>query len=344
MFLACIKCGFKTDDWPNSLTCPHHSPYYSYLDVVGYAPSEKSFLKKTSLIPLPNWGKPEQKIFVKDESENPTGSIKDREVSAIFDVAITAGIKKVGVVSAGNGAKSAAYFAKKFGLDCICVVPKSIPAVKRDYLVNVLKVRLQYGEGDYETIFKQVVDEHFFYNVTPGINPFASEGTKQIAFELIEDLTPISAVIVPVGNGTQLAGIWKGFKEQKLQNPPRMIGVEVSGCDPVYQAVSRNTDYYELDDIPDTLATGIAARAAFTSPKAIAAIRESGGEIIRITEQELISAIKALENHPLLAPEPTSCSVFAALDHLSLNGNIVCILSGGKIQRKEHEFAKEIVE
>lgn len=334
MHLTCIKCGFQTDDWRNTLTCPHHSPYYSYLDVEGFMPSGRMPLKKTSLVPLPEWGNQNQQIFVKNEAENPTGSIKDREVSAIFDMAIAAGIKKVGVVSAGNGAKSAAYFANALGLRCLCLVPKTISPEKKTYLVDTLKTNLLYGEGDYEMIFKQAIDESPFYNVTPGIHPFASDGTKQIAYELHEDLASISAVIVPVGNGTQLAGIWKGFKEQKLQNPPRMIGVEILNCDPVYQAMIRNEDYYELAAIPDTLADGIATRDAFTSPKAIAAIKESSGEIIRITEAELIEAMKAFQNHPQLAPEPTAASVFAALRKVTDSGNIVCIFSGGKTKQQ----------
>ena len=109
-----------------------------------------------------------------------------------------------------------------------------------------------------------------------------------------------------------------------------MIGVEIEGCDPVYQAYENGDDVVELDDIPDTKATGIAARCAFTSPKTVRALRESGGMVVRITEGELETAMRAIEGDSSLVCGYTSASVFAALNKISIDGNIVCILSGKK--------------
>lgn len=102
---------------------------------------------------------------------------------------------------------------------------------------------------------------------------------------------------------------------------PKMIGVEMEGYDPVYHAYENDEDFIELDEMPDTKATGIAARCAFTSPKAVCALEESGGMIVRITDTELESAICVLEADSSLVCGPTSASVFAALGKISISGN-----------------------
>lgn len=332
IWLKCIKCGFTTNNWRQYLTCPNHSPYYSYLDLIcnNAKLSSSSVLLEdmTSLKKLSIFSKKNQTVYVKCEYENPTGSIKDREVATIFQIVAKNKIPTVFMVSAGNGAKSAAYYAKKFNIQCTCFVPPNIDFQKKDYLQS-LGAKLEYATDDYETLFKKVIDKQFFYNITPGINPFASEGTKHIAYELIQQLSNIKAIVVPVGNGTQLAGIWKGFKELGLVNLPKMIGVEIKGCDTVYQAMKRNKDFYEFNTIPNTEATGIATRASFSAPKAIKAIKESNGEIICISEKELKNTLSLLKDSNLAHIETTSASVLSALKYITVDGNIVCILSGG---------------
>lgn len=304
--LRCVACSFVALGDANIFTCPHHNPYYSYLEVIN-GDSDFSPLNgegDTPLLFLPAYSSNICSVYVKDESQNPTGSVKDREVAGIFRQVMKKGIKEVSIVSAGNGAISAAYYAKKAG------------------------VILHSFSGDYEAVFKETIDSNVHYNITPGINPFAEEGTKYIARELAEQIPDISAVIVPVGNGTQLAAIWKGFKELHLEYPPQMIGVEIEGCDPVYQAYKQGVDFVELDSLPFTKATGIAAKCAFTSPKAVRALRESNGTIVRITERELQEAMSRIEREKLFVCGPTSASVFAALEKISIGGNVVCILSG----------------
>lgn len=323
VYLRCIICSFTAEGDASLLTCPHHNQYYSYLEVID-GPKEAFSLYGEGSTPVHLFS---QNVYVKDESQNPTGSVKDREVAGIFRQVIGRGMKEIAVVSAGNGALSAAYYAKQAGIALHCFVSKrTLKSVVQNLENNGATVHLE--DGDYEEIFKKNIDSNPYYNVTPGINPFAEEGTKFIAYELHNQISDIAAVVVPVGNGTQLSAIWKGFKELALEKLPMMIGVEIEGCDPVYQAFERGEDFVELDTIPDTKATGIAARCAFTSPKAVRALKESGGMIVRITEKELEEAISEVEHNPLFTCGPTSASVFAALNKISIDGSVVCILSG----------------
>lgn len=329
MRLQCITCSFTAPSDEKILTCPHHSQYYSYLEVVDGNNDVFSLYGEgnTPVHFLPDYSSASGKVYVKDESRNPTGSIKDREVAGIFRHVIAEDIKEISMVSAGNGALSAAHYAAQAGVALHCFVSKKTSKDTIEYLESKEAI-VHLEEGDYEDIFKRIIDSNPYYNVTPGINPFAEEGTKFIAYELSDQVPDIAAVVVPVGNGTQLAGIWKGFKELQPKRLPRMIGVEIEGCDPVYQAYEKGNDFVELDTIPYTKANGIAARCAFTSPKVVRALKESGGMIVRITEEELENAMRVIESDSSLTCGPTSASVFAALSKISVDGNIVCILSG----------------
>jgi len=329
MQLQCIACSFTAPSDANILTCPHHNQYYSYLEVTDGNRDGFSLYGEgnTPVHVLPAYSSASRKVYVKDESCNPTGSIKDREVAGVFRHVINRGMKEVGVVSAGNGALSAAYYSAQAGVTLHCFVSKKTSRDIIEYLERKGAV-VYLEDGDYEDIFKRIIDSNPYYNITPGINPFAEEGMKFVANELANQIPDVAAVVIPVGNGTQLAGIWKGFKELHVKNLPKMIGVEIEGCDPVYQAHENGDDFVELEAVPYTKANGIAARCAFTSPKAVRALKESGGMIVRITEGELESAIHTIKSDPSLVCGPTSASVFAALNKISCDGNIVCILSG----------------
>lgn len=303
----CLKCGYISSN-KYDLTCKNHSPYYSYFDLITPFEFQKSFFGEgdTSLVFLEDYSNSGRFVYAKCEYENPTGSVKDREVSAIFQFVLNENIKEVCMVSAGSGAKSAAAFSNKYGIKCKCIEI----------------------DCDYESIFRHVIDSGGSYNITPGINPFASEGTKFLAHELHAQLGNIDAIIVPVGNGTLLSGIWHGVKEVYKGKLPKMIGIEIQGCDPINQAIKRNKDFYVLDNIPHSAAKAIAAREAFSSPKAIRAIKESNGEIIVITEEELLTEVANVKNIKEISPCISSVSVLAGLRKYNGNGNVVCVLSG----------------
>lgn len=303
--LQCIKCGYKSEN-KYDLTCKNHSPYYSYFEVTSDTSSE-SLLGEgdTPLIELKSYSSQLRQVYAKCEYENPSGSVKDREVSAIFKFVKAEKIEEVVMVSGGSGARSAAYFADRLKIKYQCI-----------------------SAGDYEENFKAAIDQHLFYNVTPGINPLASEGTKLIAHELYKELNEIDAIIVPVGNGTMLAGIWKGVKEVSPSKLPKMIGVEMQDGDPVKKALEQNADFIELTEAPESLGKAICTKASFSSPKAIQAILQSHGQVIAVSESELIDEIKQLKQSNEISPSNPAIATLAALRKYPGKGNIVCILSG----------------
>jgi len=325
--LQCIKCGFKSTN-KLLLTCPHHSPYYSYLEPIGNLREFKiKQNNSTSLIALKDYSNSTQNIFAKCEYENPTGSVKDREVSAIFQFAKQKRINAVSMVSTGSGAKSASFFSKRHNIHCKCYVSKNFdPNFAKFVQQNQTEIITK--NGTYEEIFKDVIDNDTHYNITPGINPFATLGMKSLISELKTQITSIDTIIAPMRNGTLLAGLWTGIKKFYPTNPPKLIAVEIEGCDPINQAIIKKQDYIILKNIPKTQAKAIAAQESFCSPKAIQAIQESKGSIITITENELQNEVKFVQNTQKITPRISSVSVLAALKKHKEKGNIICIISG----------------
>jgi threonine synthase len=202
--------------------------------------------------------------------------------------------------------------------------------------------KLEYHPGDYEDIYRTSIDRRFpGWNCTPGINPLSIEGAKTIAFELWEEIGVPDRVLVPCGNGTGLAGIWKGFKELrrlgKTDKLPQMIGVQLDTASPLQAAWNEKVDYVALSEVPECpIAGGILARESYTAPLALRAMQESGGFVVLVSESQIVQAQREVEQQELLVPESTSASVYAAarklVGHLSRSDAIVCIQTAGGVK------------
>lgn len=370
-YYQCISCKKKYPFAKNVFTCENHSQYYGYLSLqyeykkINISRKEKNLWKKygdlfpvknfkvnfneqkTPLIHLANFGKKLGlgNLYVKDESKNPTGSFKDKENLVAINQALDWGVGKIFVVSSGNAAVSTAAYAKKAGLPCECIVSTDLSVGKR-FLINLYGGKLVQKKGNYESIYRSVIDtNHPGYNMTPGYNPVKEEGIKMIGYEIYEDLEAPDVIIVPCGNGTLLFGIYKAFKELNylglINKLPKMIGVQIKNASPIKKAFENKVDHKILKNIPYSIAEGIIAEESYSSPKAILALKETGGEIIEVTDRELTGSMKKIISMESLIPEPTSAVVYAALSKMKLNPNdkVVLVQSAGGMKN-----LKEIME
>jgi len=347
-YLKCVKCGqtFPLDKGP--LTCPNHSPYYGYLGIfydysningfrepdghvwskyLPLLPISKYRIhlneKKTPLIKAERYGKTVgiSNLWIKDESKNPTGSFKDRESIVAINMALELGINDLLTVSSGNAAVSTSAYAQKAGLTSICLVPKNLSVGKR-ILLSLYGAKIRFVGGDYEQIYRQVIDHSdSAWNVTPGLNPYKEEGVKSLGFEIWEELGVPDLIVVPCGNGTLLWAVFKAFWELKIlgkiNNLPRMIGVQISGAAPLARAFSQKQEFVVLESAPDSIAEGIIARESYSSPKVMQILKMIVGEIIEISELELKKALKEIITDESIIPEPTSAAAFAGLKKLT---------------------------
>jgi len=276
-------------------------------------------------------------IYIKHEELNPTGSFKDRESCLAIAIAKEKKLLEVTIASSGNAALSLAAYARKAKIRCVCFVPENTSQQKKS-LIELFGARLHEVKGNYEYTYRYVAD-HFNLknNLTSGICSERTEANKTIAFEIWEEIGVPDIVIVPCGNGGNIAGIWKGFSDLKKMGKtskiPKMIAVQVKGAAPLAKALAVKKEFYILNNDIESIAEGILAEESFCSPKAIKAIQNSGGVVIEVTDQEIKMALTTVIHLESLMLEPTSAAAFAALAKLkslnvSIDSKIVVINTG----------------
>lgn len=366
-YYKCIKCKKTYPFNKDVFTCDAHSPYYGYLTLmydykkVKIKNNQSSWSKYLDLLPIDNFKIHfnEQKtplfklknignkynltnLFLKDESKNPTGSFKDKETICAINKAIEWNIKKIFIVSSGNAAVSAAAYAQKAGIECLCLVPKNMSVGKR-FLINLYGGKIKEIDGNYEEIYRYAIDNNFpGWNTTPGINPIKEEGIKIIGFEIWEDINVPDVVMVPCGNGTLLFGIYKAFKELQylglIKKLPKFIGVQIKNASPLKLALDQDKEFVRLEEVFDSIAEGIIAQESYSSPKVMMALNETKGQIIEVDDKEITEALEEVTKMESLIPEITSVSVFAALKKIKFNKNETIVLvqtAGGMKNLKE---------
>ncbi|MES2087530.1 MAG: pyridoxal-phosphate dependent enzyme [Patescibacteria group bacterium] len=286
------------------------------------------------------------RLFVKNETGNPTGCFKDRETAVGINVESEQGTKKIEIVSSGNAAISAVAYSNKAGIECLCHIPETTSEGKKQ-LLQIFGAKFQLHKGDYENIYRNVIDSHSLkdtvVNFTAGKYVYREEGNKTIAFEIYEQLDAVpDTVVVPIGNGSLLFAVYKGFWEllqmKKIKKIPKMIGVQIAGFSPVAEALRQGKDFVALPNSPHSIAEGgIAAMESYCSPKAIKAIKETDGAVIEITDADLVRVLKELITEESFVVEPTSLAPFAAFSQIKSEPNetIVCVATGNAFKNLE---------
>lgn len=189
-----------------------------------------------------------KRLYIKNEGMNPTGVFKDRGTLVEITKAKEQGAKAICVASTGNMAGSVAAYASIANLPCYVAVPEGTPIGKMaqslSYGARVLQIRGTYNDA--ASIAEQMSRRYGYY--LAGDYAFRIEGQKSQAFEIVEQLDwqAPAVVIVPMGCGTNIAALWKGFKEfyelGLISSLPRMIGVQPIGCSPIVAAFNQGSD------------------------------------------------------------------------------------------------------
>lgn len=316
------------------------SKYYEY-DWVGVGVTKPTVTMGEGNTPLTY--NSHRGVWIKHEEMNPTGCFKDRESAVVISKAIKFGYKKVSIVSSGNAALSTAAYAQVAGMRCEVFIPAKTTEAKKK-LIQFFGAHLHEIPGYYETVYRYVVDHPVggAWNVTSGQNPWRVEGNKAIAYELVEQLgKELDVVVVPAGNGGCLAGIGKGFEElkalRKIQKLPKMVAVQIGGAAPLQVALAKNKQWVDLKDVEDSVAEGIVAAESYCSPKAVEMIIKSGGEVVTVSDEEMVSALHELVTRDSLVTEPTSAAAFAGVKKLKIEKEqcVVVINTGSGMKMLE---------
>ncbi|NJE06496.1 pyridoxal-phosphate dependent enzyme [Thermococcus sp. M36] len=259
------------------------------------------------------------KVFIKDETRNPTGSFRDRLITVAVSYGLPYAQNGFVVASNGNAAASLAAYAARAGRKAYTVVPKMIESGKLNQVVAFGAKVLRYGESVDEGISyaEGLAEGRGLYNVTPESNLIGLEGQKTLAFELWEELKP-THVVVPTGSGSNLYSIYKGFTELRelglLEEMPKLIAVQAEKCSPIASEVLGTEPKAE-----PTKALALYVKNPVMKELALEAIHESGGTAVLVGEDELDLGEKLLAREGIFA-EYASAVIVPALLKLAEEG------------------------
>jgi threonine synthase len=258
-------------------------------------------------------------IFIKDDTVNPSASLKDRASAVGITMAREKGCPAVACASTGNAASSLAVLAASAGMESYIFVPKTIPVPKL-YQIGACATRVFKVDGTYETAFEvatAAIERWGWYNRNCAINPYLAEGKKTCSLEIYEQLgyNVPDVVVVSVGDGCIISGQWKAFKDLHLAGEidrlPRMLGVQASGCRPIVDAFERSCDVCTVE--ADTIADSIRVGEPRNWRKALKALDESGGTALSVTDDEIVEAMLLLGSTTGVFAEPAGATGLAGL-------------------------------
>ena len=268
-------------------------------------------------------------LWVKDDGRNPTASFKDRASAVGVAKARELGRSIITAASTGNAASSLVGLAASVGIETYIFVPETAPQAKIAQLLvfgaHVIMVR-----GTYDQAFDlclRASGEYGWYSRNTAYNPYLSEGKKTAALEVCEQLgwQAPDKIFVSVGDGCIIGGIWKGLKDLQalgfIDKMPQLIGVQAEGSAVLAEAWGRGSE--EIKPIvPDTLADSIAVGIPRDRIKALRAVRETQGEYITVSDEEILDAMLVLARGAAVFAEPAGATGYAGLAKMVGEGRI----------------------
>jgi threonine synthase len=283
-------------------------------------------------------------VWFKCEHLNPSGSFKDR--SAVVGAAWAREQRCPGVIcaSSGNAAGAAATYAARAGLPAYLVVSARTPASKLS-AANRHGARTFRVAGDFSRAFaaaREAAGEVGLANLTTTyVNCYACEGNKSVAYELYEQMEQVPDwVVVPVGSGPLLYGVWKGFEELKrfglVDRTPRLMAVQPEGCAPIVRAFETGEEVAPWSQV-DTVVSGLDdplqgyERDGALTLKTVLA---SGGIALAVSDQDTLDAVSLLARDEGIFVEPAAATSIAGtsaarrLGHIDAHQTTVCLLTG----------------
>jgi threonine synthase len=262
-----------------------------------------------------------RELWIQDETRNPTLSYKDRASSLVALKAIELNIKEISAASTGNAGSSLAGICARLGLQSIIYVPKKIPEEKR-IQIEAYGAQLKIVDGDYDKAFDVCLEDsekNNWYNRNTAYNPLTIEGKKSGAYDIFissKGNVP-DVVVVPVGDGVILSGLYKGFRELLalgwIDKLPKLIAVQSTGSDALVRYIQ--TGSFEFKPA-NTIADSISAGAPRNLYMAADAIKESNGFAVAVSDNEILSAQKEFIKQTGILCEPSSASVYAAYKNM----------------------------
>ncbi len=371
-YLECLICHKRYSNEDIAYVCPDHGSdgvvdvVYDY-GAIGASKAElvdRGMWRYRALLPMhshiatpplpvggtPLWQAPGvgepfglEDVWIKDDTRNPTGSLKDRASAMAIVRAEETGSAVVATASTGNAAAALAGLSASVGSPCVIFVPADAPPAK-------IVQPLAYGatvfvvDGTYDDAYELCLraGRRFgWYIRNTGFNPYMSEGKKTVAYEICEQLGWASpdAIVVPVGDGCILGAVHKGLVDLLalgwIDRMPRLIGVQATGSNYLASAWEEGEDVLTKPPIrSSTVADSINVGLPRDRLKAMRAVHDSRGGFVTVDDSDILSAVGSLASRTGVFAEPAAAAPYAGLpgavaeDLLGPSDRVVLLVTG----------------
>jgi len=293
-------------------------------------------------------------LYLKDDTGNPSASIKDRASAVALQRALDTGADTVAVASTGNAGSSTACLAAAMGLRAVVFVPESAPVPKLmqslAYGATVFAVRGNYDDA-YDLCLR-ASREFGWFNRSTGFNPFTREGKKTCSYEIWEQLGRVpDRVVVPTGDGNILSGIWKGWRDLYavglIDRLPKIDCAQAEASAAISQAVEKarrggsEADWrtFEIESVTaSTIADSISVDRPRDGLAAVKAIIDSGGEAVTVADDEILTCMQEIASTSGVFAEPAAAAPWAAAKRMvterriAADEFIVCLVTGNGLK------------
>ncbi len=368
-FYRCHECEKEFEIRPDVMLCPDCSaqqqpdkPLQGILEVgfegqlpedfnpIDFLPVEKKYFPSIPVGNTPLW-EPKRlreklnvpNLYLKDDSANPTGSLKDRASYLVAAFAEKHQIQDIVLASTGNAGSSMAGIGAAADLNVTLFLPRTAPPAKMvqalQYGANLIRV-----DGNYDMAYDLSMEysqQHGGLSRNTAHNPMTIEGKKTVALEIYQQLgqTRPDYVFVSVGDGVILAGLYKGFKDLVkmgfLEKVPTIYAVQAEGSSAIYRALQNNGRFGEpiaSTTIADSISVDIPRNGYYACKQ----IQEHNGKCITVSDDAIVQAQKELSTESGLFAEPAAATSFAgflkAKDDLSSDAVVVLLLTGNGLK------------
>jgi threonine synthase len=279
----------------------------------------------TPLLHLPRVGEKLglTRLYVKDESLNPTGSFKARGLAAAVSKAKELGVTKVIIPTAGNAGGAMAAYAARSGIEACIYMPKDTPFanIEESRIAGAQVILIDGLISEAAGMAGVRARDEGWFDVSTFKEPYRCEGKKVMGYELAEafDWQLPEVVIYPTGGGTGLVGMWKAFHELEtlgwLENTakPRMVAVQAEGCAPVIKAFQTGAQFCDYWVGAQTVASGLRVPKSFADQVILRDLRASRGNAVGVSDEELLRAQSMLAALEGIFAAPEGAATLAAL-------------------------------
>src|SRR4051812_3396980 len=288
------------------------------------------------------------RLYIKDESLNPTNSFKARGQSAAITRAKYLGAKTIALPTAGNAGNAAAAYSAAAGLSCEVFIPKD---AKRPFIdeCRLYGANVTLVDGLITDAGRMAAEKGGplgWYDVSTLKEPYRIEGKKTMGYEIAEqmDWTLPDWIIYPTGGGTGMVGMWKAFDELErigwLQpgRRPKMVSVQAEHCAPIVRAFEQGTEKAEPWEGATTIADGLRVPRAIGDFLILRAIRQSGGAAVSVEDAARVEGRLAMGKHEGISAAPEGGAAWIAIKRLAQSGvikphdTVVLLNTGGALK------------